>query len=191
MMAKFTGNHYIWWLKPWFPVDFPLTQSIDSWWNHHFPMVSFWGSHHCSLFFGTHRRTQPACGGSPRIVGESSFSVRGRRFSLGKSLENHRNIWDKLGKSGINWRILEVYRLFDVHYTCACIIIYYDHGDTWGISYGKVSGKLLPFLLPQRWQYTPDPGQSRVDHDVAVLAVNLTFAKDIWESSALPSGYLT
>ena len=28
-MGKFTGNHYIWWLKPWFPVDFPLTQSIE------------------------------------------------------------------------------------------------------------------------------------------------------------------
>ena len=28
-MGKFTGNPYIWWQKAWFPVDFPLNQSID------------------------------------------------------------------------------------------------------------------------------------------------------------------
>jgi len=26
-MGKFTGKPYIWWQKPWFPVDFPLNQS--------------------------------------------------------------------------------------------------------------------------------------------------------------------
>ena len=28
-MGKCTGKPYIWWQKLWFPVDFPLTQSID------------------------------------------------------------------------------------------------------------------------------------------------------------------
>ena len=27
--GKFTGKHHIWWENPWFPVDFPLNQSID------------------------------------------------------------------------------------------------------------------------------------------------------------------
>ena len=27
--GKFTGNPHIWWQKPWFPVDFPLNQSIE------------------------------------------------------------------------------------------------------------------------------------------------------------------
>jgi hypothetical protein len=29
MTGKFTGNPYICWYKPWFPVDFPLNQSIE------------------------------------------------------------------------------------------------------------------------------------------------------------------
>ena len=27
--GKFTGKHHIWWENPWFPVDFPLNQSIE------------------------------------------------------------------------------------------------------------------------------------------------------------------
>ena len=28
--GKFTGNPYIYWENPWFPVDFPLNQSIET-----------------------------------------------------------------------------------------------------------------------------------------------------------------
>ena len=30
MRGKLTGKPYIWWQKPWFPVDFPLNQSIKT-----------------------------------------------------------------------------------------------------------------------------------------------------------------
>ena len=31
--GTFTGKHHIWWEIPWFPVDFPLNQSIDTYEN--------------------------------------------------------------------------------------------------------------------------------------------------------------
>ena len=35
--GKFTGKPHIWWENPWFPVDFPLNQSIDCCFVHTFP----------------------------------------------------------------------------------------------------------------------------------------------------------